>query len=538
MSDFSSYCTSCQSTSCSCSSSCPATPQPYYAAGSPCLEDSCASTTTVKVYGSVRAENSFNMPACAGSVQIKISNVQSLTVGAYLWNPSVGYLQIIAYDQTTGLITAQNNCDVGNAAAGTAFPGCLDFVVTAPPPASASGSSPTGIFVAIDFTAPNNGTCLLITVTGVDGLSVGKNVQIGSGTYRIGAIPSATTIEICNDGAGIVPGSPVIAKNGAGAYQYPLVLIDVNPCTNEPVTSGALIVCKDDIMQPLSGATAGSIPVLQDPETGEVQYQTLDVPTRTCTAITCCLTIVSGLAGPYIVPVGDSSEFTVGDVVQIGTRTDRLTITSIPDATTIIGTLDPVPGATVDIEPGTSLCIQDCCENLQTQLDDLIVDIASGCAIAVGPTVEIGGTVTPQPDDPAVDVGNAAGNVARWDANPDSVMITNDSDCKNRVVFAQFRARVSINQIAAVAVDGVIAFGFALDIGGGPVDVAIRKPIHVVAGAYPHDVEVNWTEIIVLVPLASVTITATPYIEYDQGGVNFFVNVGGADMRIHSLINI
>lgn len=397
MSDFSSTCSTCNSSPCSCASSCgstcgssksccsevtPATPSAYYECGELQEQQHCA-PKPYKVYAAaVKVENSFNMPACEGSAQLKLFNVSTLAVGAYLWNVSVGYLQIIAFDIYTGIATVQNNCDVGNVAVGTSIPACTLFTVTDPPPAAAGGSSPTGIFVAIDFTAPDVGTCVLITVTGVTGLAVGKNVQIGSGTYRIDAIPSATTIRICNDGSGITPGTPVIAKNSAGEYQYPLVLIDVNPCTNEPITSGRVLACDgDDTVSPLTGAVEGAILRLVDPETGEAEYQAGDFPTRTCSSILCCLTLVNGFAGPYIISVADSSQFIVGDILQIGTRTDRLTITAIDDPTTIRATVDPVPGATVDIPIGTSICIIECCEDLQNQingLEDLVGDQTLG----------------------------------------------------------------------------------------------------------------------------------------------------------------
>lgn len=537
MSDFSNSCSTCNTAPCSCSSSCspvkqcgpstckpncapnsccaeviPSAPLPYYTGSSMCPEDHCQTVIKAAYAASVKVQNSFNMPACGMSAQLSISGLISITVGAYLWNPGIGYLQVVAFDAYTGIATVQNNCNVGNVAVGTTIVACTLFVVT-DPPVGGSGSSPTGIFVAIDFTAPNVGSCILITVTGVTGLSVGKNVQIGSGTYRIQAIPSATTIEICNDGAGITPGSPVIAKNGAGEYQYPLVLIDVNPCTNSAATPGSILACKDNIVQPLdgSGSVIGAVPRLIDPANNLAEWQALEIPTRTCTAITCCLTIVAGFAGPYIVPVADSSQFTVGDILQIGTRTDRFTVTAIPDATTLQGTLDPVPGATADIAPGTSICIIDCCEDLQNQLDDVIADIQSGCGIALSTQAFVA-----QVDTMPVVITQVTAGTPQWIGDTATLVITNPSDCKNMVAHVNLNVRI-FGTVPNGGGVGVLQFKAVFDI-GGPVDtVGLRKIIPATVGDLPYDVQLLWSMVLVLTPLQVITVNLHPQIDWDQG---------------------
>lgn len=119
------------------------------------------------------------------------------------------------------------------------------------------------------------------------------------------------------------------------------------------------------------------VPMIQEDGECGVAYEFLDLPTRTCATLLCCLTLVSG-EDTYVIRVSDTSEFTVGDILQIGTRTDRFTITDIIDATHIEATVDPVPGATVDIDEGTSICIVDCCEIIEAFLDDLLPDPVSG----------------------------------------------------------------------------------------------------------------------------------------------------------------
>jgi hypothetical protein len=96
--------------------------------------------------------------------------------------------------------------------------------VTAPP-CCQDNPDPSIPFLAVDFTAPADGDCTTITVTSVAGLAEGDEITIGSGIYTLNNIISPTTIEICNNGSGITPGTVVHARNDAGQLQYPIVSI-------------------------------------------------------------------------------------------------------------------------------------------------------------------------------------------------------------------------------------------------------------------------------------------------------------------------
>lgn len=363
-------CSVCNSNPCGCTPGCgqggccqnivPPAPQPFFNCADVCVEDHARVEVRAAYAASVRVENSFNMPGCDQSVDLKVAGLISITLGSYIWNAAVGFLRVDAFNPQTGIVTATNTCNTGNAAPGTTFPVCTLFVVTVPPTV-AGGTNPDGVFVAIDFTAPAVSTCILITLTAVTGISAGDDVQIGGATYRVSAVNSSTTITICNDGAGLTPGSPVIAKNGSGQYQYPVTVISVNPCSLGPVHDGIVIACESGVAKKLTGDAVGQVLALSDPVTGEAHYITLNVQERTCTLIQCCLTLQPGVL-TYLITVADSSQFTIGDILQIGTRTDRFTVTGIPDATHIQTTVDTDPGAIVEIAAGTTICIIDCCE--------------------------------------------------------------------------------------------------------------------------------------------------------------------------------
>jgi len=367
-------CYKCKKSNCygnCCGNVSPATPlQPYCPPQYSCPEDHCQMIINQQYASALKIDNSWNVPDCGGSATLHVTGLTAVSIGSFLWASPYGYFEIVGFNAETGNITIENICADGNAPVGSAIPACSYFIIS-DGPIEAGGSGQPSLFpyVAVDFTAPENGNCLLITVTTVNGLVVGKNVQISSGTYRVNAIPDGTHIEICNDGFGVVPGTAVIAKNAANQFQYPVILVDANPCTNPEVDDGCLIVCKDNIMSPLGGMLlAGSVPVVQaDGECG-VAFQLLEVPTRTCATITCCLTLVPGTL-VYVIAVSDSSQFTIGDVLQIGTRTDRYTVDVIIDGTHIQVTVDTDPGSVTEIAPGTSICIIDCCEALTTYVD-------------------------------------------------------------------------------------------------------------------------------------------------------------------------
>lgn len=530
-------CGQCDCNPCKCKTSCcqevvPSTPSPFYNEASVCVQDHNSCTVINKFAASVKVANAFNMPDCDQSAELNIPGLKDITIGSYLWNAGVGYLQVVSFNAFDEIVTVQNNCNTGNASPGTTVPVCTLFTVTDPPSESGGGPSPTGIFVAIDFTAPDVGDCLLITVTGVDGLAVGKDVAIGSGVYRLQAINSSTTITICNDGDGITPGSPVIARNGAGQYQYPITLIDVNACTNEPVAQGALLVCADGISQPLDGTAAGQVPVLVDPDTNYVEFRTLEVPTRTCTTILCCLTLVNGFAGPYIISVTDSSQFTVGDILQIGSRTDRVTITAIDDATTIRGTIAPTPGATVDIPIATSICIIECCEDLQNQIDDIeeeigeIQDELDGLPCAA---------LNMQLNDINLPASNAEINFAIYN-DPDHLSYSgtivsqdteNESACRNMVfhynitvtIYGQWEGGGDHSDPGCINV-GLL---YAIDGGAPDTQYTLRKSIRTLSADEAEDFQIVFSGTQVVPPASIFHISARAFVSYESGNAEYTI---------------
>lgn len=481
----------------------PATPLAPSCSVSACKEDHCETYISQQFYTSLKVANSWNVPDCGGSAVLYVAGIKSIAIGSNLWAADIGYFEVIGFNADSQQITIQNNCIDGNATEGTAIPACTEFTVV-DPPVSAGGSGQPSLFpyVAVDFTAPLASTCLLITVTTVNGLVVGKNVQIGSGTYRISAISDSTHITICNDGSGITPGTSVIAQNEANQYQYPIILIDANPCTNPTVTSGSLLVCADDIAQPLTGPTEGAVPVLIDPETGEVEFQFFPGQSRTCTSILCCLTVVDGFAGPYVITVADSSEFVVGDLLQIGSRTDRFTITAIPDATHIQATVSPTPGATSDIDVGTSICIADCCEILQIEIDEL-------------------GAVTDQ-ESAAINTGTlSSGGTTLLETAEVNITITNPSSTRSMYVDVKVDTILGGNFTGANTSAAELSHEIQYSTNATPLADVVAGANHFFAfndNAQPYTSQREYNAILTLAPGASITLNAKAQVSWTAPG--------------------
>lgn len=483
-----------------------ATPQPYYTTAPVCQEDHQKCIVNSSYVTSLKVANSWNVPDCDGSAILTIKGLTNILVGSYLWNPLYGYFQVISFDASTGNVTIQNNCTAGNATPGTQVPACVNFIAAPPPVSSGGGGVPTIYpYLAVDFTAPALNVCIAVTLTTTQGLSVGKNVQIGSGVYELSGITDSTTATICNRGAGAVAGTPVLARNSAGDLQYPVILIDVNPCTNSAVTSGSLLVCNNAISQPLSGVLEGSVPFLIDAVNNTVEFRALEVPTRTCSSLASCLTLVPGTLS-YVITVADSSQFVVGDLLQIGTRTDRFTVTAINDSTHITATVDVNPSAITDIEAGTSICIADCCELLQQQIDDLPNEFWNDVYSAVA-------GMTPAPFTINAGVPSASTPNA-------TISMLNGSNRTARVIYT---AQVRLNYQAINAHTELCKYYLRLQRqvdGGGFVTVGDAFDTHYEINGDPqeHSKEINLTFVDIVAPGDTRDIDIRGLIDFTGGG--------------------
>lgn len=248
-------CNRCFPNNCSCGL--PGVPQPYCVQSPTCPE----SHAFVKIFNQfdfgILIKSAWNIPVCGGSAALQVEGVRAVPTGAVIWAKNYGYFEITAFDYDTQILTITNNCHPDNAAPGTSIPGCTVFTPPTFPPCCDGTQS--GVFVKYDFTAPPVDDCIDIIVTSVDGLVGGNNVQIGTGIYRLNEVKANNVINICNQGEGITPDTPIVAQNVSGQYQYPVTSITVNGCSQDSVEVGVPLVCDEGLAAPLGGGGTGDI---------------------------------------------------------------------------------------------------------------------------------------------------------------------------------------------------------------------------------------------------------------------------------------
>jgi hypothetical protein len=270
-------CSRCSSSSCTgCSGV-----VPYYSLTPVCEEDNCEKIYVDQFSFALCPTNSWNVPLCGQTSILKIQGVQGVSIGSYLWHTQYGYFEVTSVNTDTGEVGITNNCTTGNASVGTQIPACTCFVVTAAP---ADAADPSDLFpyVAIDFTAPAVSDCIDITVTTINGLTVGDIISIGTGFYSIASFTNSTVMNICNDGEGILAGTAVIATDVAGNYVYPISVVSS---------------CCADLTPRMAAAEADIVT-----NTADIATNTTNIATNTASIVTNTTniaTINSTLASTY-----------------------------------------------------------------------------------------------------------------------------------------------------------------------------------------------------------------------------------------------
>lgn len=356
-----------------CQSVVPGSPTPFYQACSQVQENHTQVIINQNFSAGLTIQDTWNIPDCNEFATVTVPGLTAINVGSYLFSGSFGYFQIDSFNSTLGQLTLLNTCVDGNAAPGTQVPSCTVFTVTSSPCQCSNNNSDVQPFVAIDFTAPNAGDCTNITVTTLNTLVVGKNIEISSGLYVLNSIVSGNVIRICNEGQGLTPGTPIIAKDGAGNYQYPVVVVDVNPCSSDAQPNGAVLVCNTGTQAPLSGifasdTSAGYVVAasLVNAATNEAEYIPINAPELSCTTLSLILTITAAVS-TYTLHVVDNSFISIGDILTVEGSGLRFTVTGTGSGTVAV-TTTTVPASPETHAIGNSVCELNCCEFITQHL--------------------------------------------------------------------------------------------------------------------------------------------------------------------------
>lgn len=285
-----------------------------------CEEDH-TSTTIYKRYGfTLRTVASFVWPAPEETVTLLVSDVERLSPGSILWNPTGGYLHVESFDYTKQQIVAKNEGESCNTySGGETLPECTDFVVGPPTCNTGNTPLPNTPYLAADFISPVAGVCALAAVTIITGLTIGDTVSVNGYEYRIGDIIDSSTIELCNDGAGAPEGTVIEwDDDGDNIPNIPvLVTASENPCTRDPAVAGVLLVCDGgEVTRPLVGSVGGQVPVWND-ITARFELKSIDVEFSTCVSLTADFTADVAHVGSYAISVTDTSAFIALDTVVI-----------------------------------------------------------------------------------------------------------------------------------------------------------------------------------------------------------------------------
>lgn len=491
---------------CGCNSPLPATPLPFYACTPVCTESHTQRVVLQQFYTTINIQSTWNVPVCGEEATVFVGGLKSANPGSYIWNAEYGYFEIVSFDSSTGQLVIKNNCNEGNAAAGTNVPACTEFNVTVPP---CECPDDTDICVAIDFTAPEVGNCVDITLTTTQGVTASDTVEIGTGQYFVDAIKPNDIITICNQGFGITPGTPVIAQDVNGNYQYCLQIISTNPCDREEESEGPLIICNsNDVQGPLECSTIGWVPTALGGDESDVACR--PVGSTNCANFDAALNITSGDATYANVLVTDSTGFAIGDIIEIaGGIGWTAEITGIPDATHIDITLSPVPSFNTTIADETLFCLQNCCDRVEAEIADL------GSGTAAGNS----GATTPGSID---EDESAQGSTV-------SATIVNPSTTNNMKVMVAYEYQINgnVEAVAATYLGFVLIFtprlGFstgAIGAAPAPVQADYLNSTHAVGfpvgtGTYPYSWEFTKVAVYDIAPGDELKIAASNQVSND-----------------------
>lgn len=146
-------------------------------------------------------KDSFTMPAVDDTVNVIVSKSIGLTPECWIWNDSVGYLKVVKFSLYDNQVTLENVGRIENAKAGTQFPTCMEFLITAPAPVDLYNSMSTCL--KADFNSPSVGNEALMSVESSYAISVDDQVIIDR-TYRylVTQIVNSTTLKVKNEGLG------------------------------------------------------------------------------------------------------------------------------------------------------------------------------------------------------------------------------------------------------------------------------------------------------------------------------------------------
>jgi hypothetical protein len=338
--------------------------------------DCCAPTNRGKNTYSVTltVADIWIMPALTDTTCLRIPNCNNVLTGSWLWNKSVGYLEVVKYNHANGETIVKNIGYDGNAVEGTVFPSCMDFVVTAPIHLESIDDNVTCL--SADFISPAVNECALMVVKSTANLKAGYIIAIEIYQYKVAEVISNTVVQVCNYGFG----KDGTIEAGCDGTCNPIRVINANdPCLNETSNvANSIVTCVGGESRLFVGNEDGQVAVW-DNSSGEWKLQNSNLVSD-CTVISTYTNLIAGNPGPYLLNVSDTSPFTVGaDAIFDGRSCE---VTEIISSSQLRVTLVTAPDNDFTVLEGARLCLLDCCSWLPQALEELedrvtIVEVTS-----------------------------------------------------------------------------------------------------------------------------------------------------------------
>ena len=329
--------------------------------------DCCSPTKHTEKYSvTLTVSDTWIMPEVTETTVLTIPNCNNILPGSWLWNPNVGYLEVVKYNVATGDTVVRNIGFDGTASVGTVFPSCMDFTVTGPIYLDSIDDNVTCL--AADFVSPEVGSCALMKVKSTANLKKDYIIAIEIYQYKVDAVIDNYTIRACNYGLGKVG----IIEANCDDKCVPVRAINANsPCLQDEVhAANAIAVCVGGESKILVGTEEGQIATWSN-GSGEWQLINSNIEVD-CTVTTNFVNIIYGNAGPYLLNVVSSAPFKVGDRITFNNEHDAYTVSEIISDTQL-RLLRNEPPTEFDyvIDAGARLCIVDCCDWLPAYVENL-----------------------------------------------------------------------------------------------------------------------------------------------------------------------
>ena len=143
----------------------------------------------------------FEMPAVDDTAVLVLRECADLVPHCWIWNESVGYLEVVEYSGYDIYVTVKNVGMKENATSGTIFPSCMEFLITAPNATPIIDNTVTCL--RADFNSPTVGQTALMSVDSTSAIRTGDLIIVDTRyQYLVTEIINEHTMKVLNEEKG------------------------------------------------------------------------------------------------------------------------------------------------------------------------------------------------------------------------------------------------------------------------------------------------------------------------------------------------